>query len=551
MREQLIDQTLQALTSDPAEERKPEDWRTWLLTHFPNVCTKPFGRRHQATWEWFSSIKPGEPQNPRLEVWPRGGAKSSTGELGTAYVGARLARKFCLYVSETQDQADKHVQAVATMLESLGYRGAVNIEGHSKGWRHNILRTDHGFNVAAFGLDKGVRGVKLDEFRPDFFIIDDIDGRNDTPAATKKKENTITQTLLPAGSSDAVTLFLQNLIIEDGMVARMVEGRADYLLNAIIVGPEPAIIDLEVEDDVLPNGRPYKRIVSGSPTWEGQDLAVCQKQIIEWGWTAFKREAQHQVAGADGLFFDVSQLRYCDPADIPLNLVLARAWDLAATQAGGDFTAGPLLGYDRETTLVYVIDVKREQYASNDVRDLIDRTAQADNAGEIYGADKKHESGAFKSRGEFRFRFPVGKTPRLLVPEDPGQAGKAQAQQFEDDLGEDNLLAAVRPTGRKSVRARGFQSAVNDNRVVLVRGEWNHYFVDELRRFREDEKHDFDDQVDGSSDAYNELVPKPAPPGYASVSTSRVVDIRQIQTPPAPGRTDSLGRFVPPPRPRR
>lgn len=455
----------------------------------------------------MQDLRAGESLPPRLEIWPRGGAKSATGELGCAYLGSRLTRKFCLYVSETQDQADHHVKSVSTLLESLGYRAAMNVEGHSKGWRRNQLRTDHGFNVAAFGLDTGARGVKLDEFRPDLFIIDDIDGRNDTPKTTKKKETTITQTLLPAGSPDAATLFLQNLIIEDGMVARMSSGRADYLLNAVIVGPEPAVLGLVVEDDRLPNGRPYKRIVSGTPTWAGQGLEVCQRQIIEWGWTAFKREAQQQVRGADGLFFDVEKLKACDPSEIPVNLVLARAWDLAATQAGGDFTAGVLLGYDKATENVYILDVKHSQYATNDVRDLIERTLESDKEGRIYEADETSDSGAFAKKGALAYGFSVGHTPRLVLPQDPGQAGKAQASQFEESYSGE-LRSIVLPSGRKSVRARGFQEAVNDGRVTLVRGEWNHGFSEELRQFREDEQHDYDDQVDASSDAFNTIVPK-------------------------------------------
>lgn len=481
-----------------------DDWRKWISGNFPHVATKPFGERHVRLWEWFASIERGRPVPPRVEVWPRGGAKSSTGELGCAYVGDRLTRRFCLYVSETQEQADRHVQAVASLLEKLGHAAAVNKTGHSKGWRRNQLRSSNGFNVAAFGLDTGARGVKLDEFRPDLIILDDIDGRHDTPRSTAKKESIITQTLLPAGSADAVILFLQNLIIEDGIVARMVDRRAEYLLSAEIVGPEPAIKGLVVEDRELPNGRRYKAIVSGEPTWEGQDLETCQRQIIEWGWPSFKRESQHEVKGADGLYFDIDAIRYCDPTEIPPTLRLARGWDLAATQGGGDYTAGVLVGRDPDSGVAYVIDVKRHQYASNDVRSLIDRTATHDAKGEVHEADHVTESGAFAREGRTAFTFHPGRTPKLILPHDPGQAGKAQAEQFREAFAH-HLTATVLPTGRKSVRARNVQEAVNEGNVIVVRGEWNHWFLEELRRFREDETHDHDDQVDALADAFNEL----------------------------------------------
>jgi phage terminase large subunit-like protein len=39
----------------------------------------------------------------------------------------------------------------------------------------------------------------------------------------------------------------------------------------------------------------------------------------------------------------------------------------------------------------------------------------------------------------------------------------------------------------------------------MVRANWNAAFKTELRRFKEDDSHDFDDQVDAGSDAYNVL----------------------------------------------
>ena len=60
-------------------------------------------------------------------------------------------------------------------MEKCGIERAVNKYGYSKGWNAQKLRTANGFNVLAFGLDTGARGVKLDNLRPDMIILDDID----------------------------------------------------------------------------------------------------------------------------------------------------------------------------------------------------------------------------------------------------------------------------------------------------------------------------------------------------------------------------------------
>ena len=74
-------------------------------------------------------------------------------------MGARRRRRYALYVSGTQPQADKHVQNIGRLLESnafadmypgMGSRG-VNKYGTAKGWRRNQLQTGSGFVVDAIG----------------------------------------------------------------------------------------------------------------------------------------------------------------------------------------------------------------------------------------------------------------------------------------------------------------------------------------------------------------------------------------------------------------
>src|SRR5690606_9853408 len=138
------------------------------------------------------------------------------------------------------------------------------------------LRTQAGFNVAAFGLLGSQRGVKLDEFRPDLIIFDDFDSRHDSEATVQKKTEIITDTILPAGSSDCAILFLQNLIHSDSIMSRLVDGRADFLLNREAAQVEPAMRDLEYEIEEDDAGKRFYRITSGTPTWEGQNRETCQ-----------------------------------------------------------------------------------------------------------------------------------------------------------------------------------------------------------------------------------------------------------------------------------
>jgi hypothetical protein len=229
--------------------------------------------------------------------------KVHTGELGCVRVGVKLTRRFVLIVSETQEQADKHVQAVASFLDGAGVERAVNKYGTSRGWRRDQLRTANGFNVAGYGLDAAARGVKLDEFRPDLIIFDDIDSQNDSPETVAKKIGSITKAIIPAGSSDCAILFLQNMIHEAGIVSQLVDGRADFLHNREVPTVEKAVNGLKGHFETQADGTRRYRITEGEATWEGQSLETCEQQINEWGFEAFDQEAQHNVAQAGGVFF--------------------------------------------------------------------------------------------------------------------------------------------------------------------------------------------------------------------------------------------------------
>lgn len=142
--------------------------------------------------------------------------------------------------------------------------------------------------------------------------FDDIDEKHDSPGVTTKKIETITKSILPAGSSDMTVLAIQNLIIEDGVFARMANNTADFLADRILVGPVPAVEDLEYR--VINN---IPEITGGRATWSGQSLEVCEQQMTLWGPRAFLAEAQHLVNLPEGGTFDGLVFPHIADADLP------------------------------------------------------------------------------------------------------------------------------------------------------------------------------------------------------------------------------------------
>jgi len=302
--DQLIDPTTQKELHDQSQNILIDRWEDWvrLIAGFEHLADW-----HRQVWNWAWDIKLHQAGKDMVVVAGRGSGKSTVAENVACALGARGARKYILYVRATQDQANASIMNIAGILESdklarfypmMGEK-RVGKFGQAKGWNRTMVRTASGINYVGFGLDSALRGTKIDDYRPDLFVFDDIDSTGDTPKTTQKKIETITKTVLPAGSRDAVALGIQNLILKDGVFAKLANGTADFLTNRITIGPIPAVHNLEYK---LTENGPV--ILSGIPTWSGQDLLICEQQMRKWGLTAFLAEAQHQVDMIQGGMFD-------------------------------------------------------------------------------------------------------------------------------------------------------------------------------------------------------------------------------------------------------
>ncbi|WP_206432171.1 phage terminase large subunit [Sphingomonas sp. ABOLF] len=151
-----------------------------------------------------------------------------------------------------------------------------------------------------------------------------------------------------------------------------------------------------------------------------------------------------------------------------------RAWDFAATEVKPgrrpDWTVGLRMSLVGDT--FYVEDVVRGQWKPSAVEQTLVSIASQD-----------------------------GAAVTIRMPEDPGAAGKADAQ-TKIKLLKGYAAKAVRPTGEKSVRARPASAQAEAGNIKLVRGLWNTAFLDEVCVFPAGTN---DDQVDAFADAVNEL----------------------------------------------
>jgi hypothetical protein len=365
----------------------PDTWHAWLAALFPDRVVAGFADRHVALWEWAWRIEADASAAPFVACWPRGGGKSTTTELVAAAWGARGVRRYVLYVCETQDQADDHVQNIAALLESAAFGAAyptmaeraVGKFGNSKGWRRNRVRTASGFVVDALGLDTAARGMNIEGQRPDAIIIDDIDSEDDSEAVTTKKQRTLTRKVLPTAAPNAVYMFVQNRVHDDSLMAQCIDARADFLGGRIMDGPHPAIRNLDTVGEGVD-----AVIVGGTATWPGQDIAVCQDYIRKWGLDAFLSECQHQSVAQAGRFLeDIALWDACRVPDLPpLDAHTPVVLAMDAGETSDTFAIAALSRHPRGLALRFSrVYVPQDGQAldfdaiEQDIRDLVDRYA--------------------------------------------------------------------------------------------------------------------------------------------------------------------------------
>jgi predicted phage terminase large subunit-like protein len=156
---------------------------------------------------------------------------------------------------------------------------------------------------------------------------------------------------------------------------------------------------------------------------------------------------------------------------IPANTRFIRGWDLAATDGAGDWTVGVKVGRMPNGRFV-IADVQRGQMSAAGVERMIINTASQDG----YACD-------------------------ISIPQDPGQAGKAQASYIVQQLAGYNIRASVE-SGAKEKRAEPLAAQAEAGNVDILEGPWNDTLIEEMCIFPNGTK----DQVDAATRAFNELV---------------------------------------------
>lgn len=210
----------------------------------------------------------------------------------------------------------------------------------------------------------------------------------------------------------------------------------------------------------------------GTALWPEKHSIEQLRQMERAAPYMFAGQYMQRPAPLEGGVFKPTQMPIIEALPVG-KIKWVRGWDLGAT-VGGDPTAGVKLGKCEDGSLI-IADIAHGDLGPDERDSMIRNTAALD-----------------------------GKTVRISLPQDPGQAGKTQALYLTRML-QGYTVKTSPESGDKLTRAEPFAAQVNVGNVKMLKGSWNAGLIDEMRLFPNGSH---DDRIDACSRAYAEILAK-------------------------------------------
>lgn len=431
-------------------------------------------RRRLSFTEWFKQNKPshyafpphveylcsvvdrvvrGELQNVAISLPPGHGKSQTITTRLPVYWGQRNPKDAIVFTGYNQDFADRNLSKPARdVAESLGI---LDMSSNAM----NSWSLTNGARLISRGVGSAPTGIN-----PISLLVCDDPIKDRMQAESETERNNIwdwwTGSIVQRFYPRTKAFVIATRWHHDDLIGRL-KKQADDSWTFINI---PAIA---VEDDPL--GRKV-----GEALWDAKPIDFLESLRRQMGDYNFEALFQGNPSPREGALFKVDKLiNNLVEHEIDNRKIVrkVRRWDIASSSGKGDYTVGVLMGI-LENGQFIILNVKRFQYGTDERNKVMLETARTD-----------------------------GRDVEIIVPEDPGSAGKDQALAFMRMFVGYNIKA-VRETGSKTTRADAFASQLNTSNVFCLREPWTSSFVEELRQFPNGV---YDDQVDASAGAFNEL----------------------------------------------
>lgn len=451
---------------------------------------RPFvgGFHVDAICEHLEAVLFGEIRRLLITVPPRHTKSTCTSIAFPTWSWTREPGRRFLFASYSQDLSTDHAVLSRRVLDSAFYR---------RHWGHLFaLQTDQNIKThyentrRGYRISTSVGGTGIGR-GGDILVIDDPHNLKTIDSETERRS------VLQWYRSVWSTRF--NDPKTGAQVIIMQRGHQDDLAGHVL--EEGGFEHLKLPSEYVPTTYVTSIGWKDPRTKEGQWLCperfgAAEKANLTA--TVYATQHQQEPAPPEGILFKREGLRVVRPEQLPAGVAHTecRGWDAAATEAAPgrnpDYTVGVKMRR-YETGLYVVMHVVRGRYGPAEGDEVMRSTAVAD-----------------------------GRFCRQREEQEPGASGKKLIASHVRLLeGFDYRGEPV--SGDKALRARPFSVQVDAGNVRLLEGAWVQDYIDELMLFPSG-RHD--DQVDGSSTAFNDLALGPGEARMVNYRTGQPIPNR-------------------------
>ncbi|MDI2091671.1 phage terminase large subunit [Commensalibacter oyaizuii] len=451
------------------------------LIHFTTYTKRDYtiGVHHQFLCDKLEAVERGEIKRLMVFMPPRHGKSELTSKRFPAWFLGRNPSKQLIMASYSAKLSDSFGRDVRNIVASRLFQNIfpnVTLSADSKA--KDLWET----NYQGVFLSSGIGG-SITGYGGHLAIIDDpVKDRHDAESETVRDnvwnwyKSVLRTRIMPKG---AIILVLTRWHVDDlaGRLLQEMQNGSGEIWDVLNLSARAK------ENDPL--GRDV-----GDPLWPeafgNDELTQIESAVGARDWAALY---QGDPVLSMGSVFKVAQIPIIDAASKAAQIV--RRWDFAATVA--------TKGYDPDWTVG--VKMQRNEDGGYTILDVVRFRGRPDEVEKTVLAIASQD----------------GEGVKVILSQDPGQAGVAQVQYYTKLLA-GYKVAAVRETGSKVIRADPLVAQVNVGNVALVRAPWNRAFLDELMSFP-DGTHD--DQVDAAAGAFEYVAIKkrlPKMPSFARLS---------------------------------
>jgi hypothetical protein len=293
------------------------------------------------------------------QIIPRGFSKTTIENAGNLYELLTDGTIFCVYISESQDHAERQLGNVKRQLETnsllrAAYGNVVPTRADSEKWGASEIQLKNGAILLARGRGSQIRGLNYNARRPNRITLDDVEDKESVATAQQrtKVSDWFYGDVVPAGNE------MEEDVVYDGGSPQQ---ELQITVHGTLLHAESLLITLQ-RDITFNHVRFGAKLPDGNMLWPQKmsepSYTFKKERYRRNGKLAeFAREYDSTIRVEEDALFQFRDITLYQPTKVDDLLIRAMACDPAISdQPGRDHTAISV-GGRKENGALWVLDV--------------------------------------------------------------------------------------------------------------------------------------------------------------------------------------------------